>query len=260
MIKKAMAAVQNVISSKTPPTIEDFEGWKEPKRILVFLAHPDDPEFFCGATLYRWIKAGHEVRYCLFTSGQRGSQDIHLSMTEIADIRKMEQHKAAEFLGVKSVDFLNEVDGELVPSANLRKEAVIWIRKYAPQIIVTSDPQNYFTIENRLNHPDHRAAGEIVLGAAFPAAGNAQIYKTSRNEPLGKPSQPDEIWISATNQPNLVVDVTPYYPAKVEAISRHHSQIGDKELFEARMKSRAIHDPETNREIFIERFRRVVLT
>ncbi len=27
------------------------ENWDSPKNILVILAHPDDPEFFCGATL-----------------------------------------------------------------------------------------------------------------------------------------------------------------------------------------------------------------
>ena len=29
-------------------------NWPPKQQILVILAHPDDPEFFCGATLARW--------------------------------------------------------------------------------------------------------------------------------------------------------------------------------------------------------------
>jgi len=251
--------VQNVTSSKSPPNLEDFEGWTEPKRILVFLAHPDDPEFFCGATLYRWIQAGHEVRYCLFTSGQRGSQDISLSIEQISKIRKKEQQNAADFLGVTSVEYLNEIDGELFSSPRLRKESVRLIRKYSPHIIVTSDPLNYVTLENRINHPDHRAAGEIVLGAAFPAAGNAQIYKSADNKPMGKPVNPQEIWLSATNRPDLIVDVTNYFDKKIEALTCHVLQIGERPSFIERMKGRIIVHPETSSPIYIERFIRMIL-
>ncbi len=254
-----MAGVKTVICGKLPAQLNDFEGWEEPKRILVILAHPDDPEFFCGATLIRWAQAGHELRYCLFTRGQRGSQDISLSTDEIAAVRMREQQKAAEFVGAKSVDFLDEMDGELVPTLGLRKQTVMWIRQYAPHIIVTSDPQNYVSLDNRLNHPDHRVAGEIVLGAAFPAAGNAQIYKSSSNEPLGTPVNPEEIWISATNQPNLMVDVTDYYEQKLLALCRHESQIGEKEQFLQRMRNRTVEDPNTQKPIFVERFKRVIL-
>ncbi len=51
--------------------MEFFEGWDTPKDILVILAHPDDPEFFLGATIARWIKAGHTVRYVLLTQGDK---------------------------------------------------------------------------------------------------------------------------------------------------------------------------------------------
>jgi LmbE family N-acetylglucosaminyl deacetylase len=259
MKTRVTAVVQTVIRSKFPAEIEDFEGWMQPKRILVFLAHPDDPEFFCGATLIRWARAGHEIRYCLFTKGQRGSQDTHQTIDEIAKIRMREQQNAANSVGVKSIAFLDEMDGELVPSLALRKEAAMKIRQFAPQIIVTSDPQNYVTLDDRINHPDHRAAGEIVLGAAFPAAGNPQIYKSPTNEVVGIPVNPEEIWISATNQPNLTVDVSNYYQAKLDAISMHASQIGDKEAFSERMKNRSTIDEITNQPIYVERFKRAIL-
>jgi LmbE family N-acetylglucosaminyl deacetylase len=248
-----------VITSKFPAQIEDFEGWKEAKRILVILAHPDDPEFFCGATLIRWAAAGHEIRYCLLTKGQRGSKDPNLTGEEIARMRMAEQKNAATYIGIKSVDFLDELDGELEPSQGLRKEVVRQIRKYSPQIIVTSDPQNYVSIENRLNHPDHRSTGEIVLGAAFPAAGNPSIYRSFDDRLMGSPINPEEVWISATNQPNLIVDVSPYFDKKLEALCCHKSQIGEVEAFITRMKERAVLDPETNKLYYAERFKRVIL-
>lgn len=253
-----MADVPIVIKVKYPPQIDDFEGWKEPKKILVILAHPDDPEFFCGATLIRWTKAGHEISYCLLTKGQRGSRNLALSSEEIAAIRVQEQYAAAGFVGVKKIEFLNEMDGELEPSLRIREEVVSIIRKYAPQIIVTSDPQNYVSLENRLNHPDHRAAGEIALGAVFPAAGNPQIYKSNADKAQGNPINPEEIWISATNQPNLVVDVTDYFEEKLEAILFHQSQIEEKSSFILRMRERAVFDNETNKKMFVERFKRVI--
>jgi LmbE family N-acetylglucosaminyl deacetylase len=33
-------------------------------RILVVMAHPDDPEFAAGGTIARWTQEGHEVIYC----------------------------------------------------------------------------------------------------------------------------------------------------------------------------------------------------
>lgn len=256
---KGVAAVLPVISVKYPPELTDFEGWDEPKRILVILAHPDDPEFFCGATLIRWVKVGHEIRYCLLTNGQRGSQNIDLDPETIGIQRKVEQSEAADFIGVKSIDYLGYMDGDLAPNLIMREQVVSVIRRYAPQIIVTSDPQNYVSLENRLNHPDHRAAGQITLDAAFPAAGNPQFYKEQIEVSGLQPVNPEEIWISATNQPNIYVDMGDYYDLKLEAISKHRSQIGNKEEFISRMESRSVLNEITGKKMYLERFKRVIL-
>lgn len=252
-----MAAVPIVTPVRLPPELNDFEGWVETKRILVILAHPDDPEFFCGATLYRWAKLGHKIYYCLLTSGQKGSQEKEVNPEGIGRIRNLEQQAAADFIGIKSVEFLDYTDGELFPDLPMREQLVEVIRRYDPQIIITSDPQNYVTIENRLNHPDHRAAGEAVLGAAFPAAGNAQFAVP--NIKSSRLVNPEEVWLSATNEPNLVVDISDYYEQKLAAISRHRSQIGDNEEFLKRMKARSYTDPESGKNLYVERFKRTIL-
>ena len=254
-----MAAVPIVTPVRFPPELMDFEGWTDTKRILVILAHPDDPEFFCGASLIRWAILGHEIHYCLLTTGQKGSQEKEVKPDGIAKVRRSEQQEAADFIGVKSVDYLDYDDGELFPDLHMREQMVEVIRRYTPQIIITSDPQNFITLENRVNHPDHRVAGEAVLGAAFPAAGNAQFVRPGNANSNLQLVNPEEVWLSATNQPNLVIDISDYYEQKLAAISCHKSQIGDKEEFFKRMKSRSYTDPESGNKLYIERFKRAIL-
>jgi LmbE family N-acetylglucosaminyl deacetylase len=51
------------------PAENSADEWEPQRRILVILAHPDDPEFFCGASLAKWAAAGHHVSYVLLTCG-----------------------------------------------------------------------------------------------------------------------------------------------------------------------------------------------
>ncbi len=55
----------------TQPVEPPPDAWETPQKILVLLAHPDDPEFFCGGTLALWAEQGREIRYCLLTRGAR---------------------------------------------------------------------------------------------------------------------------------------------------------------------------------------------
>lgn len=81
------------------------DGWESPQKILVILAHPDDPEFFCGATTARWVRAGHHVSYCVLTCGDKGTKDLTIGQDELCSIRQMEQRSAAKVLGVEDVRF-----------------------------------------------------------------------------------------------------------------------------------------------------------
>ena len=53
----------------------ETDTWDSPQNILVILAHPDDPEFFCGGTLAKWALAGHHITYQLLTCGDKGFND-----------------------------------------------------------------------------------------------------------------------------------------------------------------------------------------
>lgn len=215
-------------------------SWNEPKNILVILAHPDDPEFFCGATLAYWARAGHSVTYYLLTCGDKGYNDRtrveHISPDDLCALRHKEQAAAAEVIGAKAVYWLDRPDGYLVPDLELRREVVRVIRRMKPDILVTCDPQNLFASYG-LNHPDHRAAGQVVLDAVFPAAGNAAYFPELITEGYA-PHMPREIWCSLTHEPNVRMDITEMWPVKLDAILKHESQVQDLDTFIKRMRSR----------------------
>ena len=234
------------------------ENWTGIKRILVILAHPDDPEFFCGATIARWTSTGHIVSYCLLTRGDKGENDFHLTTDEVARKREKEQLAAAARLNVASVKFLSQPDGYLVPDIPLRREVVRVIRQTKPDILVTCDPTNYFSNDSSINHPDHRAAGQVVIDAAFPAAGSAFFFPDLLVFEGLSPHSLKEVWMSVTTQPNTFLDVTDYWDKKIEALLEHKSQIGDPLEFEKRMRSRRTLISTEEAPKYEERFRRIV--
>ena len=232
--------------------------WSETQKILIVLAHPDDPEFFCGATIALWVSQGHRVDYYLFTHGEKGSDNPEIDPRILAEERILEQQRAADTLGVSSVNFLDYKDGQLESNINSRRAITRIIRKTKPTILVTSDPINYYTNGNRINHIDHRSAGQIMLDAVFPAAGNPHYFPELLNEGL-QPHLVKDIWLSKPFQHNVMMDVTLFWDKKIQALLEHRSQIGNKEEFIKKMKEMVDHKDDHGRPIYIEKFYRLLL-
>jgi LmbE family N-acetylglucosaminyl deacetylase len=234
-------------------------AWELTQRILVILAHPDDPEFFCGATLAKWASEGHEISYGLLTCGDKGTNDLTLSSAALCSLRQQEQRAAASVIGVKQVSFLDYEDGYLVPDLTLRRDITRMIRKERPDILVTCDPQYFITPSDRLNHPDHRAAGQAVLDAVFPAArDHLNFIELWRDEKL-EPHIVREVWVSLTDRPNVNLDVSAYWEIKIQALLEHKSQIGDSAKFNERMHNAYTSDSTSEHPRYEERFRRLIL-
>lgn len=232
------------------------EPWDSPQNILVVLAHPDDPEFFCGATLAKWSREGHHITYQLLTCGDKGFNDSTpegMTPDALCAIRHEEQQAAARVIGVDAVYFMNCPDGYLVPTIELRRDVVRVIRKFKPDILVTCDPQTLFAMYG-INHPDHRAAGQVTMDAVFPAAGSPVFFPELLIEGH-LPHMPKEVWCSLTMQPNAVVDVTDTWNVKVEALLHHKTQIGDPQKFQERMKSRRTQESTDENPKYEEKFR-----
>ena len=197
-----------------------------PASALVVMAHPDDIEFGCAGTVARWVAEGATVTYALLTNGAAGSSDPRMTRQRLAELREAEQRAAAKVLGVEEVDFLGYEDGLLEPTLEVRKEVVRLIRRRRPEVAVTTDPTTRYFADRYINHPDHRAAGEVTLAAVIPGADTRLAYPELLEEGL-EPVKLAGVWLSMGLDPNLVVDVGDFVDKKLESLRCHVSQIGD---------------------------------
>jgi LmbE family N-acetylglucosaminyl deacetylase len=193
-------------------------------RVLVVTAHPDDVDFGAGGTVATWVKAGVEVAYCIVTDGDAGGSDRSISRADMATLRRQEQRAAAAELGVTDVTFLGFPDGRLVPSMDLRRDISRVVRQYRPDRLLSQSPERNW---DRIgaSHPDHLAAGEAALCAAYPDARNPFAHPELLEEGL-EPYSVKEVWLMASLRANRAVDTTDAFDQKVSGLRRHVSQVG----------------------------------
>jgi LmbE family N-acetylglucosaminyl deacetylase len=225
---------------------------------MVIMAHPDDPEFFTGGTIALWSQAGAEITYLILTNGNKGSDDPGMTPERLSHMREHEQRSAAGILGVKMIAFLNEPDGELQPTLDLRRRVVREIRRHRPHAVICPDPSTYYFGNVYVNHPDHRAAGQVALEAIFPAARNRMYHPELLKEGL-EPHTVREIFLAGTTQPDRWVDITDVMELKIQAILAHASQLADPEGVIQRVRERAGAVDEYGREVYREGFRHLTL-
>ncbi|GAC1567675.1 MAG: hypothetical protein NVS3B14_14450 [Ktedonobacteraceae bacterium] len=141
---------------------------------------------------------------------------------------------ACETLGVKAVEFLRFRDGHLTNNEDARKAIVRLIRQYRPRVVVTHDPTTHIFAPDPdekpddtayLNHPDHRATGNIVLDAIFPAVGNPRSYRELLAEDL-PPYQVHELYLFHSDHDNTYVDISETLELKAKGLQCHVTQFG----------------------------------
>jgi len=125
--------------------------------------------------------------------------------------------------------------------------------------VVTCDPTNFYLDDNYLNHPDHRAAGQIVVDAVFPAVQNELFFPELLSDQL-TPHHVEEIWLSLPKEANITLDVTETWHLKVKALEEHFSQIGDVIKFRAHMASKSVFKDKNNVIHFEEKFYRIIFS
>lgn len=198
--------------------------------ILVVIAHPDDAEFGAAGSVAGWVADGKSVAYVLCTNGDKGTSDRTLTGEELTRIRQQEQREAARLLGVTDVVFLGMADQQLEETPAFREEIVRQIRRFRPQIVISSDPYRRY-----LWHRDHRIVGQVVMDALFPYARDHMAYPQMLGEGL-EPHKVKEVLFFGAEEINYHIDIEETFPKKLAALKCHASQVkelnvGDLELF-----------------------------
>lgn len=207
-----------------------------PKIILAVGAHPDDIDIGCSGTVAKAIKEGGQVFYLVLTDGSKGSEDSKISNKELTKLRRAEQQKAADILGVRQVFFLDFVDGELENTHELKKQIVKIIRQIKPTTIICFDPTMIYDTERSfINHPDHRIAGQATLDAVFPFARNTRTYMELLEEGLGS-HVVDEVLMTNFSKSNYFVDISSVIDLKIKTIGCHISQFANIKKFQGRIR------------------------
>jgi LmbE family N-acetylglucosaminyl deacetylase len=192
---------------------------------MVVVAHPDDAEFMCGGTVARWAAEGTEIIYVLGTSGDKGSDNPQVTSEQLMETREAEQREAARILGVKQVEFLRFPDAELVPDLTLRLAITRMIRLHRPDAVICQDPASRWSGRGYLQHPDHIAMGEATLAAVFPSARDRLTFPQLLAEGL-EPHKVTEVYLAASSEADVWVDITGSFDKKLAALAAHVSQIG----------------------------------
>jgi len=142
---------------------------KDSKRLLCVFAHPDDETLGAGSTLAKYAAAGVELYLVTAKRGERGWQgdpSADPGPQALGEIRTAELLAAAQVLGMRDVQFLNYLDGNLdqADPAEAIGRIVTHIRRIRPQVVMT------FGTEGSYGHPDHIAISQFTSAAVVCAA------------------------------------------------------------------------------------------
>jgi N-acetylglucosamine malate deacetylase 1 len=176
------------------------------ENVLVLAPHMDDEVIGCGGTLAKHIARGAAVTVAFLTDGGAGGAAAagDRSGTSLTATRKREAHAALSALGVRHLEFLDAPDGHLAstPSLTDKLRAILATGRFDLVYLP-------FFLEE---HPDHRAASQILLDATRGADLRLQC--------LGY-----EVWTALF--PNCLVNIDDTAQLKREALSHYRSQLAE---------------------------------
>lgn len=221
---------------------------------LVVAAHPDDGDFGCAGYASQLAARGWDVYFLVCTNGAKGTADRTMARERLIALRRDEQREACRRMGARDVIFLDNEDGELTYDRPFLEQIVREIRRIRPHTVFTHDPTDIIVRDSFINHPDHRATGTATLDAVYPTARDHLNFPEHLAEGL-EPHKVREVLLWGSNQPNFDVDITPDVDRKIEALTAHVTQFGDREDFITFVREN--WKAEDGR--YLEQFRRIAL-
>ena len=184
-------------------------------RIIMIGAHPDDCDEDGGGTAALFSQMGYAVKFLSVTNGDAGHQT--LKGAELAKRRFAETQEAGKRLGI-TYDVLNNHDGLLMPTLEVRLEIIKKIREWDADVVIAPRPNDY--------HPDHRYTGVLVQDAAYMVSvpNIAPEVPALKKNPVFLYYQ-DRFQRPNPFRPDIAIDITTVYDKKVSALDAHESQM-----------------------------------
>lgn len=185
-------------------------------RVIAFGAHPDDCDGRAGGTAAKFAAMGHLVKFVSLTSGDAGHQSQ--GGGALAMRRRAEAAEAGRRLGIAEYITLDNHDGELLPTLEVRHQVIRLIRQWQADLVLLPRPNDY--------HPDHRYTGQVVQDAAYMVVVPNVCPDTPplRNNPVFMYFQ-DGFQKPAPFRPDIAVDIDDVWEKKMDAFDAHVSQM-----------------------------------
>lgn len=182
--------------------------------VVVIGAHPDDADGSAGGMAIKFAKAGHHVLFISLTNGDAGHQSS--GGGALAKRRRAEAQEAARRFGV-SYKVLDNHDGELLSTLDVRLDVIRLIREWEADIVIGPRPYDY--------HPDHRNAAIIVQDAAYLVTVPNVVPSTPplKANPLFLYTQ-DRFKKPYPFSPDIAIDISDVFDQKIYAMAAHESQ------------------------------------
>ena len=144
-------------------------------KLMCVLAHPDDESLGTGGILAKYAAEGVETYLVTATRGERGwfgNESEYPGLEVLGKKRETELFAAAQVLGIRRVEFLDYIDGDLdqVPPAEAVAKIVRHLRRVQPDVVVTFGPDGAY------GHPDHIAICQFTAAAVVEAASPDSLY------------------------------------------------------------------------------------
>jgi len=184
-------------------------------RIIMIGAHPDDCDQDGGGTAILFASMGYAVKFVSVTNGDAGHQTQ--GGGALAKRRTAEAKEAGKRFGVE-YDVLDNHDGELLPTLDVRLQIIRKIREWNADIVIAPRPNDY--------HPDHRYTGVLVQDVAYMVA----VPNVAPDTP---PLKKNPVFLYFQDffqrpnafRPDIAVDISSVYEKKIYALDAHQSQV-----------------------------------
>lgn len=175
------------------------------RKVLVLAPHPDDEIFGCGGAIALYARQAVPVHVHILTDGAGYAQQAQRA--QIRATRQEESRLALARLGSGiHCEFGPYQDRALLQESSLIAHMVALLEQHAPELVIAPSPWEI--------HPDHQACARAAAAAVALWQRRTQSDVGLMLYEIGSPLRP-----------NLLLDITPVWEAKEQAMQSFASQL-----------------------------------